>query len=116
MANNTGNTIIALATGITIGAGLGLLYAPQSGEKTRKQLKDEADKTRENLSKQYEAASNDLSEFSKSTKEKVESQLESLFNKASDKTDGMISKMESELQQLRDKNKELLNEIKSQKK
>ena len=42
MANNTGNTIIALATGITIGAGIGLLYAPQSGDKTRKQLKDEA--------------------------------------------------------------------------
>lgn len=116
MANNTGNTIIALATGITVGAGIALLYAPQSGEKTRKQLKDEADKTKENLNKQFENASSEISEFSKSTKEKFETQLESLFNKASDKTDGMISKMESELTELRNKNKELLNELKSQKK
>ena len=42
MSNNTGNTLIALVTGAVVGAGLGLLYAPQSGDKTRKQLKKEA--------------------------------------------------------------------------
>ena len=71
MANNTGNTIIALATGITVGAGIALLYAPQSGDKTRKQLKDEADKTKDNLNKQYETLSSDINEFSKTLKKNL---------------------------------------------
>lgn len=33
---NTGNTLLALITGAAIGAGIGLLYAPESGEETRK--------------------------------------------------------------------------------
>lgn len=36
---NTGSTLLALITGAAIGAGVGLLYAPDSGEKTRKKFK-----------------------------------------------------------------------------
>jgi len=53
MANNTGNTILALLTGTAVGVGLGLLYAPQSGKKTRKQLRDESDHLQDNLNKKY---------------------------------------------------------------
>ncbi len=35
---NTGNTLLALVTGAAIGAAVGLLYAPDSGEKTRKKI------------------------------------------------------------------------------
>ncbi|GAK95909.1 hypothetical protein JCM19294_2691 [Nonlabens tegetincola] len=35
----TGNTIIALAAGAALGAIAGILYAPESGKKTRKKLK-----------------------------------------------------------------------------
>ena len=42
MANNTGTTILALLTGAAIGAGVGLLYAPDKGENTRKKLNKEA--------------------------------------------------------------------------
>ena len=36
--SKTSNTILALVTGAAIGAGLGLLYAPESGDKTRKKI------------------------------------------------------------------------------
>lgn len=51
MSENRGSTTIevtlALLLGGLIGAGLALLYAPQTGEETRKRLKETADKLKE---------------------------------------------------------------------
>ncbi|MBI5397597.1 MAG: YtxH domain-containing protein [Verrucomicrobia bacterium] len=48
--NNVGGVLVAFMAGMLVGAGLGLLYAPQSGKETRKliakkaeELKDEAE-------------------------------------------------------------------------
>ena len=41
--NNTGRTTIALLTGFGIGAGLAVLFAPQSGEETREWIADTAE-------------------------------------------------------------------------
>ena len=41
MSENTGSKMFfSFLTGTVIGAGLALLFAPQSGEKTREQIKD----------------------------------------------------------------------------
>ncbi|HUU06219.1 MAG TPA: YtxH domain-containing protein [Patescibacteria group bacterium] len=41
MSNNTGSKMFfSFLTGTVIGAALALLFAPQSGEKTREQIKD----------------------------------------------------------------------------
>ncbi len=52
---NTGNTLLALVTGAAIGAAVGLLYAPESGEETRKKLNKDAkiaqDKFNKNIRK-----------------------------------------------------------------
>ena len=39
MANESGSVLLALLTGAAIGAGVGILYAPEKGEKTRKKLR-----------------------------------------------------------------------------
>ena len=45
MCENTGSKMFfSFLTGAAIGAGLALLFAPQSGEKTRKQIKDFSEK------------------------------------------------------------------------
>jgi len=45
MCENTGSKMFfSFLTGATIGAGLALLFAPQSGEETRKQIKDFSEK------------------------------------------------------------------------
>jgi gas vesicle protein len=45
MCENTGSKMFfSFLTGAAIGAGLALLFAPQSGEETRKQIKDFSEK------------------------------------------------------------------------
>lgn len=116
MSNNTGNTILALLTGTAVGVGLGLLYAPQSGEKTRKQLKDEADHLKENLNRKYDETSSSLSDYAKSARKSIEERLEKTFSNASNKADDMLSNLENELAELKKKNAELQKELKSSKK
>ena len=40
MSNTSGNSLLALLTGALIGAGIGILYAPDKGSKTREKIKD----------------------------------------------------------------------------
>lgn len=45
MSDNTGSKMFfSFLTGAALGAGLALLFAPQSGKETRKQIKDLSDK------------------------------------------------------------------------
>ena len=39
MSNHLGNTTIAVLAGVVVGAGLGILFAPDEGKKTRKKIK-----------------------------------------------------------------------------
>ena len=111
MSNNTGNTLVALLTGAAIGASFGLLYAPQSGKDTRNQLKEEAGKAKEKLSKEYEDLSSHVSEYADSAKTKFEKRIEKLFKTANDKADNILTNMESELGELKKKNANLVKEL-----
>lgn len=113
MANSTGNTILALLTGTAVGVGLGLLYAPQSGKKTRKQLKDEAEHLQDNLTKKYKETSSHLSDFASEAKKNIEEKLEHTFSTVNNKADEMLSKLESELGDLKKKNADLQKELKN---
>ena len=50
MSNNSGSILLAILTGAIIGGGAGILYAPDKGKKTRKKIKKNALKTKEDLS------------------------------------------------------------------
>ena len=47
--NNSGNTMLAVIIGSAIGATLGILYAPDKGENTRRLIADKASETKDNL-------------------------------------------------------------------
>lgn len=111
MSNNTGNTILALLTGAAIGAGFGLLYAPQSGKETREQLKEEAGKAKDKLSQEYEDLSSQVTEFADTAKSKFEKRIENLFKTANNKADDILTDMESELDELKKKNADLVKEL-----
>ncbi|MBS3738981.1 YtxH domain-containing protein [Mesohalobacter halotolerans] len=111
MSNNTGNTIVALLTGAAIGAGFGLLYAPQSGKETREQLKEEAGKAKDKLSKEYDDLSAQVSDFADSAKSKFEKRVDKLFKSANNQADDILANMESELESLRKKNADLVKEL-----
>ena len=57
MANNEsclGTVLIAFAAGALIGAGIALLYAPQSGEETRRLIAEKAEELKQQAMERYE--------------------------------------------------------------
>lgn len=104
---NTGNTLLALITGAAIGAGVGLLYAPDSGDKTRKKLKKDAQKAQDNLNKRYHETSSNLSERAKKARVDFEARLEETLSSASHKADDVLAAMETKLEELRKQNAKL---------
>lgn len=104
---STGNTLLALITGAAIGAGVGLLYAPDSGEKTRKKLKKDAQKAQDNLNKRYHETSSNLSEKAKKARVDFEERLEETLSSASHKADDILAAMETKLEELRKQNAKL---------
>ena len=60
MSNNAGNTLLALLTGAAIGAGIGILFAPDKGTRTREKFKDGYDDAIKDLKHKFENASDEL--------------------------------------------------------
>ena len=104
---STGNTLLALITGAAIGAGVGLLYAPDSGDKTRKKLKDDAQNAQDRLNKKYNETSSNLSEKAKKARTDFEVRLEETLSSASHKADDILAAMETKLEELRKQNAKL---------
>lgn len=107
MSNNTGNTLLAVLSGAVIGAGLGILFAPDKGSKTREKIKDGFEDAKNDLKHKFENASEELkSKFSKS-KEDLEGTYEDMVSKMSHKTEDMISLLEKKLAELKEQNAKL---------
>lgn len=103
-SSNTGTVLLALLTGAAIGAGVGVLYAPDEGSKTRKKIKEKAQETQEELSARISNAAEELSRTAETKKETFERQLEDAISNMSYKADDIIVGLEKKLAELREKN------------
>ncbi len=104
---NTGNTLLALITGAAIGAGIGLLYAPDSGDNTRKKLKKDAREAQDKLNKRYNETTSNLSDKAKKARSDFEQRLEETLSSASHKADDILVALEGKLEELRKQNAKL---------
>lgn len=107
MASNTGQTLLALLTGAAIGAGLGILYAPDKGSNTRTKLNKEAKKAQKKLNKQIKETSHTLSEKAQKARYSFEQKLNDTLSSASYKADDILLAMEDKLEALRKQNAKL---------
>ena len=107
MASNTGQTLIALLTGAAIGAGIGILYAPDKGSNTREKLSKEAKKTQKKLNKQIRETTSNLSSRAQVAKLSFEQKLNETLSSASYKADDILLAMEDKLEALRKQNAKL---------
>lgn len=107
MASNTGQTLLALLTGAAIGAGIGILYAPEKGSETREKLSKEAQKAQKKLNKQIKETTSTLSEKAQHARLSFEEKLNETLSSASYKADDILLAMEDKLESLRKQNAKL---------
>ncbi len=110
--NNSSKTALAALAGVAIGATIALLYAPESGEETRKKLKKKAIEAKNTAAKYaqetYEKASARATDFKCTVAERLDSALAT----ASEKADDVITALEEKLAQLKKKNAEFAKDRK----
>jgi gas vesicle protein len=107
MANDTGSVLLALLTGAALGAGIGILYAPDKGSKTRKKIKDKAIETKADLSHRVTQATDQLTKTAEAKKADFERKLDESISTMSYKADDIIATLERKLAELRKKNAQL---------
>ena len=110
MASNTGQTLLALLTGAAIGAGIGILYAPDKGSKTRKKLDKERKKAQKRMKEEINATTTNLSHKAQQARTNFEQKLEETLSSASYKADDILLAMEDKLEALRKQNAKLQKE------
>ena len=113
MSNNT-NSVLALLLGAAIGAGVGILFAPEKGSKTREKIKDGFDDVKDNLKHKFEDVTHQVSKKFEGSKHDLEETYEEMVSNVSYKTEDVISFLETKLADLKEKNtklqkKELVN-------
>jgi len=109
-SNDSGKTVLALLAGAAIGAGLGILFAPEKGSKTREKIKEGFDEKKNEFKDKFDEYSETIkSKFSKS-KADLESSFDDLVANVDDKAEDVIATLERKLEELKsaaagDKNK-----------
>lgn len=104
MSSNTGNTLLALLAGVAVGAGVGILFAPDKGSKTREKFKDGFDDAKNELKTKFDSASLELKKKFSHAKYDLEGTYEELVSNMSHKTDDVISFLEEKLADLKKQN------------
>jgi|SRR5690606_17456117 len=107
MTNNTGQTLLALLTGAAIGAGIGILYAPDKGSKTRDNISKGAVKAQKELSRKLKETTDALGKKASAARLSFEEKLEDTISNASYKADDVLKALEEKLEDLRVQNSKL---------
>lgn len=107
MSTKNGNGILALLAGAAIGVGLGILFAPDKGSKTREKIKDSLDDLKDGaLSKWNTLEDETKMKFSK-TKDELKETVEDLLSHSSHEAEEAISFLEEKLAELKKQNAKL---------
>lgn len=107
MSNKTGNSAFALLAGAAIGVGLGILFAPDKGSKTREKLKDGYDDLKDQASSKWNSFEDDTKQkFTKSKDDLIET-VEDLLSNSSYKAEEAITFLEEKLAELKKQNAKL---------
>ena len=95
----------AIVLGVLVGAGLGVLLAPEKGKVTRDKLKKEGKGIKDQITEDFKEVKEDVSKAAQSGKEKFKEDFKDLRSKASYKTEQAITFLEKQLAILKEKNK-----------
>ena len=104
MSSNTGNTLIALLVGATIGAAAGILMAPDKGSNTRKKIKKGYDDAKDNLKHKLEDVTHEIRNKFAHLDGNLDDTYEHLISNINHKKEDAISFLENKLADLKKQN------------
>ncbi len=107
MSSKTSSSLIALLAGAAIGVGLGILFAPDKGSKTREKIKGNLDNLKEEAKNKWESLEDETKEKYSKTKDDLKETVENLLSNTSYKAEEAISFLEEKLAELKTQNAKL---------
>lgn len=107
MSTNNGNGILALLAGAAIGVGLGILFAPDKGSKTREKIKDGLDDLKDGALSKWNTLQNETKEKFSKTKDELKETVEDLLSNSSYEAEEAITFLEEKLAELKKQNAKL---------
>ena len=81
MRTDSGTVLLALLSGAAIGAGVGILYAPDKGSNTRRKIKRKVEETSQDFAERISHAKDELTRSALEKREEFEHKLEVLRKK-----------------------------------
>tara|TARA_R110002049_G_scaffold13089_2_gene57411 strand:+ start:8252 stop:8584 length:333 start_codon:yes stop_codon:yes gene_type:complete len=105
--SNSSNTIVGLLAGTVIGATLGILFAPDKGEETRRRISEEALAAKDKMAERASEIKTQVSSTVTDKRESLDTQLENVVSNVSHKAEDVITTLEKKLKELKEKNKKL---------
>lgn len=102
--SKTGNALAALVVGAAIGVGIGILFAPDEGKKTRKRIRKSLEGVSDNLRDKLVDLNENLKEKKIKLKGTLEENVEKLLSKSSYKAEELINALERKLEDLKKAN------------
>ncbi|MFN3967418.1 YtxH domain-containing protein [Flavobacterium sp.] len=107
MSSRTGDSILALLAGAAIGVGIGILFAPDKGSKTREKIKDSLDDLKDQAKSKFGSFEEEAKEKFSQSKDELKETVENLLSKSSYKAEEAISFLEEKLAELKKQNAKL---------
>ena len=107
MSSKTGNSVLALLAGAAIGVGLGILFAPDKGSKTRDKMKEGFDDLKDQAKSKWDSLEEETKEKFSKTKDDLIETVEDLLSNSSYKAEEAITFLEEKLAELKKQNAKL---------
>ncbi len=101
------NSLVALLAGAAVGIGLGILFAPDKGSKTREKIKDGLDDLKDEAKTKWNAAEAEAKEKYAKSKDELKETVDELLSKSSHKAEEAITYLEQKLAELKAQNAKL---------
>ena len=107
MSNKNYETIASLLVGAAIGVGLGILFAPDKGSKTRDKIKEHFDDLKDAMKSKWEDLENETKQKFSKNKEDLKETIDELLSRSSHKAEETITFLEEKLAELKKQNAKL---------
>lgn len=107
MLGRSNDSILALLAGAAIGVGIGILFAPDKGSKTREKIKNSFDDLKDEVKSKFNTAEEEAKEKFSQTKDELKDTVENLLSKSSYKAEEAITFLEEKLAELKKQNAKL---------